>query len=69
MTGLGLIIGQGIAAALINEWLAWQEKKQRPAGYVWTAADVSEFIRGIDADTPEAIEAEVRARKGLPPAQ
>lgn len=63
MSRIGVIIGEAIATTVIKQWIAWQEKKARPAGHVWTVADIQEFLNDIAADTPEKILAEVRAER------
>lgn len=61
MSGIGLLIGEAIAETVIKQWLAWQERRTRPAGYIWTQTDINDFLNEIARDTPAAIEAEVRA--------
>jgi hypothetical protein len=66
MNPLAISLGNAAATVLINEWLAWQQRRSRPAGYVWTPADIAEFLKQIDADTPAAIRAEVAAEDAKP---
>jgi len=63
MSGIALLIGEAIATTVIKQWMAWQEKQSRPAGYVWTAADIAAFLADIASDTPEKILAEVQAEE------
>lgn len=61
MSTLPILLGEAFATSVIHEWLSWQAKQQRPAGYVWTDADINAFLGRIDADTPEAIRVEVKS--------
>lgn len=45
----------------LKQFMNWQALKSRPAGYVWTDADVNQFLAEIRSNTPEAVEARIRA--------
>lgn len=61
MSTTAVILADTFATIVIKKWLEWQKLKQREAGHVWSEADVADFLKDIQADTPAAIEAEVRA--------
>lgn len=52
---------------ILSEFIAWQQRKARDAGYVPSAKDVDDFLAEVQQDTPEKIEAEARQEMGLPP--
>lgn len=48
----------------LKQFINWQALKARPPGYVWTDADVAAFLDEIERNTPEAVEAKIRAEIG-----
>ncbi len=65
MNPLAIALGEGVVTIIVKEWMAWIEKRNRPAGYKYTEADIKEFLAEIDHDTPEAIKEEVKKSLGL----
>jgi len=56
----------GLIRASVQSFIDWQHRRARDAEWKPTAQDVEDFIKELQADTPEALKAKVAASLGIP---
>lgn len=69
MNNLAILAMEEAIKFAIGEYIKWQANQLRDPNYVPSQADKDAFMAHMASSTPEAIEAEVRAELGLPPAE
>ncbi len=51
---------EGLTTILISQWIAWQQRKQKPADWKPSAEDIQDFLDDMDWATPENIREQAR---------
>ena len=55
MNPAAYLLIEGLSTVIIREWLAWQERRQKPVGWVPTTEDIKGFLDDMDWATPENV--------------